>query len=527
MATPGVLQSLEGSTDGAVPAEESEARRIHRRRSHLKSRRGCTACRRRRVKCDEERPRCGNCQRREEDCSLENLIPASRTKILRPQEPSLAAGPQHRLHSHVNMLQMKLLHHFNTVTAETLVFGVSIWRGHVMALALKHEFLMHAVLLIAAKHLCFLSLVTASNVDALIATSTLLVHYAWATDEGVIQAQDTSRAAISDLRLNLNMDPLFSLSQGLRTLFMKANHFIERGESIFATSARYRPRESLEQATIRHPKPSQDLEILISEAYCKHRATSGRPVVVYPESLFPGSVERFFLDLRTGHEEALPRQEGSGDDGGGDDAEEDLELIGFLDATSRLVLILGLFGQQSSSTGTRFPIEADLAPNPTQVSNAVDGTGGRHFPPLSDLARYIFAFPTRSTDTFIRLVQHHHPHALLVLSLFYRAVSILLPQQQCWWSQRRARVVGSAIECALRAQGDAHLDAILQEGRKVLDGGTAGISSCQNTEHNPQDLLRVDTWDATWKRTRCVLERFGWRKGRWYSEELALSSRST
>jgi hypothetical protein len=35
------------------------------------------------------------------------------------------------------MLHMKLLHHFNHVTAETLIFGPSIWRGDVMNLALQ------------------------------------------------------------------------------------------------------------------------------------------------------------------------------------------------------------------------------------------------------------------------------------------------------------------------------------------------------------------------------------------------------
>ncbi|KAJ5326774.1 Zn(II)2Cys6 transcription factor [Penicillium brevicompactum] len=39
------------------------------RRSHRKSRHGCTACKQRRVKCDEVRPVCSNCKQREEDCN--------------------------------------------------------------------------------------------------------------------------------------------------------------------------------------------------------------------------------------------------------------------------------------------------------------------------------------------------------------------------------------------------------------------------------------------------------------------------
>ncbi|KIW92578.1 uncharacterized protein Z519_06425 [Cladophialophora bantiana CBS 173.52] len=441
------------------------------------------------------------------------------------------------------MLQMKLLHHFNTVTAETLIFDASIWRSQVIALALQHEFLMHAVLLVGAKHLCFLSPgnsmyrsasllhlsetlrsfrhaltqpISALNADAFMATSTLLVHYAWATHDDAVRVQDDAEAVPSpDSTLNLSMDPLFTLSQGLRMVFMNSYHFIWKNESIFAASARHRPRESLERATLGHSRASQDLEILISKAYCKQRATSGKPIIVCPKSACLDAVMRFFLDLRTGHEKAF-----TGLEHPDEDPEEDLELTGFLDATARLVLLLGLFRRQSLVTDTDLSIEANLAHCPGRTASVLERVATRDFPPLSDLARYIFAFPTRSTDCFIRLVQQHHPYALLVLLFFYRAVTLLLPQQQCWWSRRRAQAVPSAIESALRARGDVDLDTILQEGHRVLEGGPGGISSGENTPAvNSRRLLGVDGWDETWERTRCVLEKFGWRKGHWYSEE--------
>lgn len=40
----------------------------HNRRSHAKSRRGCQTCKKRRVKCDESGPPCGNCKARATDC---------------------------------------------------------------------------------------------------------------------------------------------------------------------------------------------------------------------------------------------------------------------------------------------------------------------------------------------------------------------------------------------------------------------------------------------------------------------------
>ncbi|QRD87522.1 hypothetical protein F9C07_505 [Aspergillus flavus] len=38
------------------------------RRAHRKSRHGCTNCKQRRVKCDETRPYCQNCTRRNNTC---------------------------------------------------------------------------------------------------------------------------------------------------------------------------------------------------------------------------------------------------------------------------------------------------------------------------------------------------------------------------------------------------------------------------------------------------------------------------
>ncbi|KAJ5691085.1 hypothetical protein N7488_011820 [Penicillium malachiteum] len=42
---------------------------MHHRRAHTKSRHGCTTCKTRRVKCDEQRPICGNCSSRNETCA--------------------------------------------------------------------------------------------------------------------------------------------------------------------------------------------------------------------------------------------------------------------------------------------------------------------------------------------------------------------------------------------------------------------------------------------------------------------------
>ena len=143
--------------DLSPDGDQSESRQIRKRRRHAKSRLGCTACRSRRVKvgalatyisddgsgvltcqqCGQERPRCNNCQRREEACSLGLLAPVSRSRTLQPHQPAIDPCLGNGLSAHINMLQMKLLHHFDNVTARTLIFDESIWRGHVIPLTFQ------------------------------------------------------------------------------------------------------------------------------------------------------------------------------------------------------------------------------------------------------------------------------------------------------------------------------------------------------------------------------------------------------
>ncbi|PUU82152.1 hypothetical protein B9Z19DRAFT_1075649 [Tuber borchii] len=54
------------------------------KRMHTKSRNGCMTCRRRRVKCDEIRPICSNCTRRELDCVYAAYCPPGRPGISNP-----------------------------------------------------------------------------------------------------------------------------------------------------------------------------------------------------------------------------------------------------------------------------------------------------------------------------------------------------------------------------------------------------------------------------------------------------------
>jgi len=46
-------------------------------------------------------------------------------------------GISHNPSPHINMLHMKLIHHFNSFTAETLIFDTNLWRNEVMCLSFQ------------------------------------------------------------------------------------------------------------------------------------------------------------------------------------------------------------------------------------------------------------------------------------------------------------------------------------------------------------------------------------------------------
>ncbi|KAL4864282.1 hypothetical protein BDV12DRAFT_189021 [Aspergillus spectabilis] len=137
------------------------------RRFHRKSRTGCTECRSRRIKCDETRPSCGNCQRASMAChfspqtgsaslredpscpnSLVTLDVSSPTGTFPTGEPGMA----------VDMLDLALMHHYTTVTSASL-FGQEqqeLWQIEIPIMARSSPLLMHALLATAALHLAVL-----------------------------------------------------------------------------------------------------------------------------------------------------------------------------------------------------------------------------------------------------------------------------------------------------------------------------------------------------------------------------------
>ncbi|KAE8443882.1 hypothetical protein EG329_001291 [Mollisiaceae sp. DMI_Dod_QoI] len=149
------------------------------RKSHRKSRNGCLNCKRRRIKCKEEKPQCSNCVKHSDKCSF-LVAPQAHSNASAPHEmlapyslasqstsPTIANGSPASFggsnegqvfgRSHVlNIRDLELLHNYSTSTSYTLsnIAGLqSFFRVNVPQFAFTHPFVLHGVLAISALHL--------------------------------------------------------------------------------------------------------------------------------------------------------------------------------------------------------------------------------------------------------------------------------------------------------------------------------------------------------------------------------------
>ncbi|KAI5204148.1 hypothetical protein E4T39_03820 [Aureobasidium subglaciale] len=139
------------------------------RKSHTKSRRGCTGCKQRHVKCDEALPSCGYCLKRDVVCSF----------ITRSRETtdSVAASPfgQSDLgacpfpQTAISRIsELSLMHNWSTKLYRTLCQHSDeshLWQIVVPELALDHEYLLDALLALSARQLSIDGSEGASNWD--------------------------------------------------------------------------------------------------------------------------------------------------------------------------------------------------------------------------------------------------------------------------------------------------------------------------------------------------------------------------
>ncbi|KAH8795887.1 hypothetical protein DL96DRAFT_1204064 [Flagelloscypha sp. PMI_526] len=129
-------------------------------RSHGSSKKGCLACKTRRVKCDEVRPICTACSKRREVCvwndnpSVLLALPhAARAALRLSKDRQLSLPPL----SESRPKELELLHNWTTNTLFTFIPSEpAIRHGFQVSLpqiAFQHEFLLHAMFAITSLHM--------------------------------------------------------------------------------------------------------------------------------------------------------------------------------------------------------------------------------------------------------------------------------------------------------------------------------------------------------------------------------------
>ncbi|OKL62286.1 hypothetical protein UA08_02497 [Talaromyces atroroseus] len=157
------------------------------RRFHRKSRNGCMQCKKRHVKCDENKPCCGNCAQTNRTCSFLRMMPSIPTALATtaafPATFSRSSGPptptsanscpaaasiaapavpfdagarlftSYSQTPEFSLADLSMLHHFTANTCPSLTSSPDVqhlWATTVVQMALQHRFLLHGVLALSA-----------------------------------------------------------------------------------------------------------------------------------------------------------------------------------------------------------------------------------------------------------------------------------------------------------------------------------------------------------------------------------------
>ncbi|KAH7120030.1 hypothetical protein B0J11DRAFT_73781 [Dendryphion nanum] len=133
------------------------------RRTHSKSRNGCSQCKKRSKKCDEKPPICGNCRKRGAVCDYTAISAAVERIANRIFGRDIFAAS--RLASPLPLptleaIDVALLHFYATRTALSLSGQRTkqIWQSEAPGTAKSYDFLLHGLLALSALHGCYMHL---------------------------------------------------------------------------------------------------------------------------------------------------------------------------------------------------------------------------------------------------------------------------------------------------------------------------------------------------------------------------------
>lgn len=456
-------------------------------------------------KCDEAFP-CGNCKKRNETCQRPKppSPPASKLKVVLQPDPLPLLQ--------VNSFHIELFYHFEKLTVPTIAFG-EIWpvvlqySFHVRLVPislsgfpatdryLQNDFLMQAILSVAAKHLSILrpqdpryaqaSLVmlnksiqayretlfhpiTRENCDARLGTSLLINYMSW-SDLGFLEGQSilTNPAAGG---LDLSCDLLFLLSSGVRQVFFSAYPIFRDHGSVFTTIVHYSPCDHLEEEAERRGTEWRDtweqLKALFDDP--RYMGTAGVPDLNTDTPDEPYTTaghsqgDKIWHYSNTGWCIAQPLscQPSNSTEELAAFQKEYMVRLQETGENPTLAIKLAEKGVTAKilyyRICQRLSVLLSLIPDDTDT---VSGPGGTAPATLSearqrDAERYFFTFPMiLCFGPFLPLIWRGDSRALVLLYHTYRAARCLLTSERAWWSGERAVVMERLILQELESRG--------------------------------------------------------------------------
>ncbi|WQF85746.1 Putative zn(2)Cys(6) fungal-type DNA-binding domain, fungal transcription factor [Colletotrichum destructivum] len=131
--------------------EELPTLRHGPKRPHKKVRTGCGPCKRRKVKCDEQRPKCTQCTRQDTQCDITSNYQ------MEPPAPSPSFSEVRVDESMIlNMLDLELIHHWTSSTYDSLTSSPllrTFWLRNAVKVGFRCGFVMRTILALSAVHL--------------------------------------------------------------------------------------------------------------------------------------------------------------------------------------------------------------------------------------------------------------------------------------------------------------------------------------------------------------------------------------
>lgn len=373
---------------------------------------------------------CANCVRREEACKrIQN-------RIGKPSIQSMSSAPilplQGRSDNDSSMAHLEFFHHFQSQTMKTLIIAPEAWES-AAKLSFKFDFLMNAILCVAARHLSTLqpsnpkhSVAAAchlcralsglrhqvahkfqeTHIDAFIATSLLLQVEVWANPDYVsIQPDNTSPFQPAQ-------DRLFAFCSTLKQVFLRNVPELHNQRSFFRPHMLHNPTDALVKAAR-----------IDSATLARHHT-----LFAYHQPIHQGWVD-LPLSFTRGNDLAISMPWHHVTDYTIMDR-SDIIQDGYMPAVTRLCLILSYLPEAEP------PISVDTSP-----------------PLLKEMGRYIMTFPVLCHGPFASMVEQSDPYAFLLLYHFYRATKRLLPVREFWWAQERAPAMERTLRIWLIEKG--------------------------------------------------------------------------